>query len=450
MTARVHPVADEGLGNTSYVVEVARGLAVCVDPPRDVGAHLGIAERAGARIAAVLETHVHADFVTGSPEVAEVTGAAVHVSAAARVKFPHVPVRPDDVLRIGDVSFRVLGTPGHTAEHLAFVLEEEGRPRAVFSGGSLIAGGAARTDLSGDALVEPLTRAQFRSIRAIAALPDDVSLHPTHGVGSFCSSGPGGRVPRTIGDERRHNELLRTDDEDTFVDTLLSGLGSFPTYFLHLPRVNRAGPGLLRSLEEPAPLASGEVARAVASGAWLIDGRPVSEWAAGHPRGALSIALRPQFSSWLGWIVPFGDPIVLVVGEERLDEAVRLARQIGYDRLLGWLDGGVEVWRAAGLPTARLEVVTAEEARARARDGAKLLDVRQRSEWVRSRIPVALHVELGDIIGGKRPAGELITFCSHGERSATAASILLRDGARVANLAGGLSAWERAGLPIER
>ena len=207
---------------------------------------------------------------------------------------------------------------------------------------------------------------------------------------------------------------------------------------------------MLEEVDPGRALSPSDVAGAVDRGAWLIDGRAVEQWAAEHPRGAISIAFRPQFASWLGWVVAFGEPVVLLIGEEQLGEALQLARRIGYDRVLGWLDGGVEAWAAAGLPTASIEIVTAEEAGARADDGAKLLDVRQRGEWERLRIPGALHVELGDVIAGKRPAGELITFCGHGERSATAASLLLRDGGRVANLAGGLPAWERAGLPIER
>ncbi len=443
----VHAVADEALGNTSYLVDAGRSHAVVVDPRRDVDEYLRLAEQLGLRIVASLETHLHADFVSGSRELAETAGAEVIAPRGAELRFAHRPVSEGESVALGDVAFTVLHTPGHTPEHVAYALIEP--VKAVFSGGSLLAGGAARTDLSGDDRTRDLAEAQSGSLRRLAALPDDTGLYPSHGGGSFCSTGSGGRAVTTVGEERRSNPLLQLADEDAFVDRLLAGFGSYPPYFLHLREVNRKPP-LLQDLGQLGPLTPTDVAEVVDRGAWLIDGRPVDEWAAGHPRGAISIAVRPQFASWLGWVVPFGQPVILLVGDDELEEALWLARRIGYDQVEGWMDGGMDAWRAAGLPTSSLEVVTPQEAQLRAEDGAKLLDVRQRDEWMSSRIPGALHVELGDIIAGKRPAGELITFCGHGERSATAASLLLRDGGRVANLAGGFSGWKRSNLPIER
>lgn len=443
----VHPIPDEALANTSYILDVGDGRAAVVDPRRDVGPYIALAEELGLRIVASLETHLHADFVSGSRELAKITGAEVVAPAGAGLRFDHHSVSEGDTVPIGDATFEVLHTPGHTPEHVAYVLSAPGS--AVFTGGSLITGGAARTDLTGPENTLALARAQYRSLRRIARLGDEVAFHPTHGAGSFCSTGSGSRTAATIGEERRSNPLLEAETEDAFVDLLFSGFGSYPPYFLHLREVNRR-PVLLEELAPSRPMSPSRVMESVDRGAWLIDGRPVEQWAAVHPRGAISIAVRPQFVSWLGWVVPFGEPVVVLVGEEQLEEALQLARRIGYDKILGSLDGGVEAWVAAGLPTASLEMVEAEEARNRANDGATLLDVRQRSEWERSRIPGALHVELGDIIAGKRPAGELITFCAHGERSATAASLLLRDGARVANLAGGFAGWKQSHLPIEQ
>jgi hydroxyacylglutathione hydrolase len=443
----VHPIPDEALANTSYVVDVGEGQGIVVDPRRDIDEYLALAGQLGLRVVASLETHLHADFVSGSRELAEITGAAVFAPAGAELRFDHRAVSEGDRLMLGDATFEILSTPGHTPEHVAYLVSAP--VTAVFTGGSLIGGGAARTDLTGPERTLELARAQYRSLRRIAALGDEVAFHPTHGAGSFCSTGSKGRTAGTIGEERRTHPLLAAEDEDAFVQRLLSRFGSYPPYFLHLRQVNRMPP-LLDELAPARPMSPDDVMEAVERGAWLIDARPVEQWAAEHPRGAISIVLRPQFASWLGWVVPFKEPVVLLVDEELLEEALRLARRIGYDRILGWLDGGVEAWVAAGLPTASLGLVTAEEARTRVGVGATLLDVRQRSEWAHSRIPGGLHVELGDIIGGKRPAGELIAFCGHGERSATAASLLLRHGARVANLAGGFEAWERAGLPIER
>jgi hydroxyacylglutathione hydrolase len=443
----VHAIADEALGNTSHVVDVGRSEAVVVDPRRDVDEYLSLAEQLGLRIVASLETHLHADFVSGSRELAKNTGAEVIAPRGAELHFAHRPVSEGESVAIGDATFIALHTPGHTPEHVAYFLTEP--VRAVFSGGSLLAGGAARTDLSGDDRTRDLAKAQFGSLRRLAALSDETGLYPSHGGGSFCSTGSDRQTATTVGEERRSNPLLGLENESAFVERLLAGLGSYPPYFLHLREVNRKPP-LLEELSWAGPLSAVEVSEAVDRGVWLVDGRPVDEWAAEHPRGAISIAVRPQFASWLGWVVPFGQPVILLVADDGLGEALRLARRIGYDQVQGWVDGGMDAWRGAGLPTASLEVVGPEEAQLRAEAGATLLDVRQRSEWMTSRIPGALHVELGEIIAGKRPAGELITFCGHGERSATAASLLLRDGGHVANLAGGLSGWKRSKLPTER
>lgn len=450
MTA-VHRIADDALGNTSYLVDLGDDLAAVVDPRRDVETYLEAADRLGLRIVAALETHLHADFVTGSLELAEATAAEAIAARDADVDYGHRGVGGGDTLSWGDTTFRVLATPGHTPEHVSYVVEGERGPTGVFSGGSLIAGGAARTDLVAPDRTADLARAQFRSLKTLSGLPDEAALWPTHGAGSFCSAGPGQGAETTIGEQRRVNSLLAIDDEDEFVRRFLDGLGSYPPYFLELRAVNRAGPALRHDLDDPRPLPATEVAQRMEDGAWLVDARPIGQWARAHPRGAVSNELRSAFASWLGWIVPFAAPVILVIDEERVGEAVTLARRIGYDSLPGWLDGGVDAWREAGLPLDSAPEVDGAEAGRRVEAGATLLDVRQAVELADARVPDAVHLELGEIIAGKTPdADEVVAFCGHGERSATAASLLERRGIEVANLVGGLSAWERAGLPVER
>lgn len=446
----VHPLRDDALSNTSYLV-ASKGVAVVVDPPRDVDRHLELADRVGVSLAAALDTHVHADYVSGAPELAAETGAEVVVPRDAGPRYAHRGVSDGDRLAWNGVSLQAIATPGHTPEHLAYVLLDGDDPIAVFSGGSLIVGGAARTDLLGDNHTEELARAQFRSLRRLAALPDATALHPTHGAGSFCLAASTPAANPTIGSERGTNPLLQLSDEDEFVRALTAGFGTFPTYYRHLQDVNREGAALIRELAEPLALTPDAAARLQEQGAWLVDARSIHEWAIGHPRDAVSIELRPAFASWLGWSVPFGAPIVLLVDERRRAEAVTLARRIGYDAVVGWIDGGMDAWRSAGLPVDAVEEVGPEEARYRQERGATLVDVRQRAELDVLRIPGATHLELGDIIAGKLPpATEAITFCGHGERSATAASLLESRGIAVANLVGGTSAWEAAGLPVER
>lgn len=420
-----------------------------IDPPRDVDRHVALAERLGVEIVATLDTHVHADYVSGATELAA-TGATAVVPDGATPSWAHRGIGDDEAIEFGSVSLRALATPGHTPEHVAYVLEVEGEPVGVFTGGSLILGGAARTDLLGSERTEELARAQFHSLQRLARLPDATALYPTHGAGSFCLAAATTVADPTIGSERLANPLLGIDDEDAFVEALTRGLGSFPTYYAHLQALNQAGPPPIATLGEPPALPAEEVARRVEAGAWLVDARPIHQWATGHPRGAVSDELRPAFASWLGWVVPFGAPVVLLVEPERRPEAVRLARRIGYDDL-AFLDGGLDAWRAAGLAVDTVEEVDPVAARARQHEGAVLLDVRQSAELDALHIPGATHLELGDIIAGTTPdAREVITFCGHGERSATAASLLERRGVQVANLVGGTAAWVEAGLPVER
>lgn len=447
----VHEIPDPALGNTSYLVELGGGLAAAVDPRRDVEEHLDLAERLRLRIVASVETHLHADFLTGSLELASATGAEIIAPQEGRLAFDHQGVTDGRQIELGDVALQALAAPGHTPEHVAYLLREGDDPVGVFTGGSLIVGGAARTDLVAAELTTELARAQFHSLRRLAGLPDATPVWPTHGAGSFCSAGPAASGRTTIGEERGANPLFALDDEDEFVRRLLAGYGSFPPYFLHLREVNRRGPGLAADLAPPVPLSPAEVATRVDEGAWLVDARSSDEWAVAHPRGAVSIALRPAFASWLGWVVPFGAPVVLLIEPTRVADAVNLARRIGYDGVVGWLDGGVEAWRGAGFPVDAVEEVDAARAGTRVAAGATLVDVRQRSEVELAHVPGALQIELGEIVGGKTPdAGDAVVFCAHGERSATAASLLERRGLRVANLAGGLEAWEQAGLPVAR
>lgn len=443
--SRIHPVADEALGNTAYLVDVGGGEALVVDPRRDIDVYLDAADRASLRIVGVLETHLHADFVSGAQELHATTEARIIASAEAGLAHEHRGVTASDLLSFGDVTVEVIATPGHTPEHISFLITGPDGA-AVFSGGSLINGGAARTDLTGAERTEHLAREQFASIHRIAALPDETLLCPTHGPGSFCSAAEPVSTFRTIGEERATHPLLVIDDEERFVPAFRATFGSYPPYFQHLREINRVGPEFLARLDEPSRLDGPALAAAIQD-AWVIDARSVGSWAKEHPVGAISIELRPAFASWLGWVVPFGEPFVVVLdGPGDLPQTLRLARRIGYDDVRGWTT--LDDWRAAGLATASVENVAPSHGIA---EGAVLLDVRQDSEFAGSHLPNAVHIELGDIIAGVvPPAADVVVYCGHGERSATAASILAGKGVRARNLAGGMGAWRRGGLPVAR
>ena len=446
MTKRLtDPIAfvDEGLGNSAYMVDVGDRRAVVVDPARDATPYLAAAERSGVSIAFTVETHLHADFLTGSRELAA-RGATVLAPRAGGIEWPHRGFDHGDELDLGGLVLEAVATPGHTPEHLSWLLRDGREPVALFSGGALLVDAVARTDLIAPDQTEPLARALWRSLHErILTLPDDLPVYPTHGSGSFCAAPTNGPRTTTIGRERAANPLLASADEDAFVAALLAGYGSYPPYFLRLRERNRRGPDVLGSPFPPLPsLDPADVRRHLAAGAVLVDARPVEVWAAGHVTGAIAIPLRPQFGSWLGWLVPDDRPLIFVLeaGQDAAD-LVRQAHTIGYDQLVGVILGDDDAWRVAGLPITTTEVVPA------ARLDRPVLDVRQDDEVEAGHLPGALHVELGNGIdaANELPAGELAVMCAHGERAATAASLIERAGRRdVAVVVGGPDDWRAA------
>jgi rhodanese-related sulfurtransferase len=336
-----------------------------------------------------------------------------------------------------------VATPGHTPEHLSWLLRDGPDSVALFSGGALLVDAVARTDLIAFEQTEPLARALWRSLQErILTLPDDLPVYPTHGAGSFCAAPTNGQRTTTIGRERAANPLLAAADEDTFVATLLAGYGSYPPYFLRLRERNRRGPEVLGSPFPPLPpLDPSDVRQLVAEGAVVVDARPVVSWAAGHVVGAIAIPLRSQFGSWLGWLVPDDQSVVFVLeaGQDDADLA-RQAHTIGYDQLVGVIAGGADALRAAGLSVTSTEVVHAAQL------DRTVLDVRQDNEHEAGHIPGAVHVELGQVAAAaKSLPADLAVMCGHGERAASAASLLERAGRRdVAVVIGGPEDWRTA------
>jgi glyoxylase-like metal-dependent hydrolase (beta-lactamase superfamily II) len=421
------------------VVDLGDGGALVVDPERDPRPHLTLLEDRGLSARFVVETHLHADFVSGGRELAA-AGAELLAPAGSELGFAHRSLEDGDEVDLGGPVLEVIATPGHTPEHLAYLLRDGDVPVALFSGGTLMAGGVARPDLLSPAQTEPLARAAYRSIRdRMLTLPDDLPVLPTHGGGSFCSSTPGGERTTTIGRERTSNPLLvGAPDEDTFVARLLAGLGSYPPYFRELRQVNRAGVPVHGPVPPSLPqLSVAEVDAAVADGAELIDVRSVAAFAAGHVPGSVSNPWRAQFATWLGWLVPRDRGVVFLVDEAvDRDDLVWAALTIGFDGLVGELAGGIDVWTADGRPLARTPLVV-DVADA---GGRTVVDIRQRAEFAAGHAPDALHVELGSLEDGRDrvPTSPVLVHCGHGERAMTAASLLQRAGHQdVAVLAGG-------------
>lgn len=443
-------VVTPGLGDNSYLL-AAGGEAVVIDPQRDAGRFVALARLHGARITRVLETHVHNDYLSGAVELRAATGAEVVAPAAGGFRFEHRGVREGDEVVLDGLRLVAMETPGHTPEHLSYLLAgaEPGAggaggavpdPIAVFTGGSLMVGGAGRTDLVGPDRTDGLTRDQFRSLRRLASLPDHVAVYPTHGAGSFCGAGDAPKErTSTIGDERARNPAMGAPDEEAFVRRQLDGLLAYPTYYRHMAPINREGPRLLGEAPMPGPLSPDEVADRMRAGAWLVDARWRVQFARAHVPGSVNVELDDSFGSYVGWVVPFGEPVVLVLpdpAQDALEEAVWQLLRVGYERVEGHLAGGVEAWRASGRPVASYPVAGLEALcrEHRAGRGPRMLDVRQATEWRQGAIPGSRRVFVGDVPeAASRLAGEgeLWVMCATGHRASLASSLIDRAGGSV-------------------
>ncbi|MFJ9681915.1 rhodanese-like domain-containing protein [Streptomyces sp. NPDC101194] len=419
------PLVDEGLGNSAYLLDLGDGRALAMDVSRDLRVPHAAAERRGLRIAFAADTHLHADFLSGAVQLGHDTGATVLASAAGRRAFAHQALVDGDEVDLDGLTLRVLATPGHTDEHLSFLLLDGSRELGVFTGGSLIVNSAARTDLLGPERTEELARAQYRSLKRLTELPDETAVWPTHGAGSFCSVPPGTERTTTIGAQKQANPLLAAPDEDTFVAQLIASPGTYPAYFDRLGEINRRGPAVLTAQPLLPALSAQQVRALMAAGGHVVDVRPAVGYAAGHIPGSLSIPLRDQFATWLGWLVPDTAPLAFVAGEDQdLSEIVWQSHKIGYERLSGHLVGGLDAWLADGNPQAATVFVSAGRAA-----GRPYVDVRQEAEFAAGHVPGAVHLELGGLAAAAAdaPAGAVVA-CGHGERAMTAASLLERVG----------------------
>jgi rhodanese-related sulfurtransferase/glyoxylase-like metal-dependent hydrolase (beta-lactamase superfamily II) len=424
-----------------------------VDPDRSVERYLDVLRDNRLILRGVFETHLHADFVSGAHELAAQTGSPIFLAADAESKLSVRALRGGQSLQVDGAEVMALASPGHTPEHLCFAFRTASGPPLLFSGGSLIVGGAARTDLISPAMTEALTRAQFRTLRqAFAALPDETFLYPTHGGGSFCSTGAGGERTSTLGRERRENSLLSLSNEEEFVRWFPSTFPAVPDYFFRLRAVNQAGPRLRREIPWPKALEPDAFAK-LRSASIVVDTRSKEDYAAGHVPGSLNNTLRDVYSVWLGWLVPPNAELLFVKDDETpVDAIVEESLLVGYERFGGWLNGGIAGWQASGRAVATVDLADAAKAKRYLLDGATSLDVREQDEYAAGHIEGAIHVPLGALHGNLSlvPAnGPIVVYCGHGERASTAASLLEAAGhTDLVNLDGGFGAWKDAGYKL--
>ena len=462
-TMVVETVFTEGVAHLSYLIgDKATGKAAVIDPRRDVDVYIELARKNKLSITHVLETHIHADFVSGTRELVDRTGTAkavLSVEGGAQYGFECGKLKDGDKIDLGRMILTGRHTPGHTPEHISFLAAESNRPEtpfAVFSGDALFADSVGRPDLLGSDQIDILARQLFASLRNFyLKLDDGVRVHPAHGAGSPCGADIADRLVTTIGYERTHNKALQFTDESAFVEFVLSTAPPEPVYYQRMKKENAEGPEVLGRLPTCPPVVAKEFQKVVAAkGSQLVDNRQMLAFGGGHINGALSIGPHPELSIWAGWMLDPEKPIILVLQKDAdLPEVQRQLLRVGYSKFGGYLLGGMDEWDSAGLPLARLPQMTVHEVKERAVD-VQVLDVRSPEEWEDGHIPGAQYIFLpelekkADRLNKKKPVA---VYCDSGYRASLAASLLLGNGfTEVRNVPGSWKAWKASGYEIEK
>ncbi len=450
---------DEMLAQASYLIGCAKtGEAMVIDPMRDVEPYLRVAAKEGLRITHVTETHIHADFVSGVRELASRTGAQMYLSdmgdANWKYAYPEIEkailVKDGDTWMVGNIKVQVIATPGHTPEHIAFMITDTAaadQPMGVFTGDFLFVGDVGRPDLLEEAAgiagtKEPGARKQFQSVQRFKALPDYLQVWPAHGAGSACGKALGAIPSSTLGYEKRFNPALQFDDEDAFVHWLLKGQPEPPRYFARMKYVNKVGPALLHDLATPVEIERPLLDQALAEGALVFDLRSAAEFVAGHVPASISVPIRKMYSTYVGWFVDFTKPTYLVVPDDAdIEQILKDLRAIGVDDIPGYLPASALGDNLVQLPTATVKDLSA----ALADRSAVILDMRNLTEYEEIHLPGALHIPLGylprhlDEIPRDKP---IIAHCATGYRSQVGTSLLRRFGfTNVATLVDPQGTW---------
>ena len=467
---------DDKLAQASYLVGcAATGEALVIDPHRDVAEYLRAAEQEGMRITHVTETHIHADFVSGSRELAQRTGATLFLSDEGDASWKYafardagaVLLKDGDSFMVGNIKVQALHTPGHTPEHLAFMITDTpatDRPMGVVTGDFIFAGDVGRPDLLEKAAkvmgtMEAGARTLYRSLQKFKRLPDYLQLWPGHGAGSACGKSLGAIPSSTLGYEKIANWGLADVTEDEFVEQVLTGQPEPPKYFAEMKRINKEGPRILHGLHRPERLPETRIAALLDDGATVVDTRPWAEFAVGSIPGTINVPLTKSFTTWAGWLLPYDRPFYLIVDDastHAIDEAVHDLAMIGLDQVAGFFGAAViDAWTAEHRELATVPQMTSRElATALLTASVSVVDVRGAAEWAAGHLPGVPNIPLGyltDRIGELPTDRPLVVHCQSGSRSAIAASVLRARGMKnVVNLVGGFVDWQAAGNPVER
>ena len=454
-----------GLAQVAYIVaDPQRGAAAVIDPRRDIDDYLAWTRDRDIEIVAILETHVHADFVSGARELAAATGASIYAGRRGEAAFPHEPIDDGDEIAVGCLRLEALWTPGHTPEHISYLLFDRAvgtNPLALFSGDALFAGEIGRPDLLGAEKTGELVEQLYETVhQRLATLPDNVVVYPGHGAGSPCGKKIGDAAQTTIGQEKRFNYAFQSTTPEQFVRAVMDGMPKAPSYYPVLKRINKAGPTLLSDLPAGKPVSPDELVELQQDGALRIDARTAAEFAVAHIPGSVNVGLGGSFAIWAGWLAPYDRQVVLILSnDECFVEAKTELHRIGVDEIAGYLKEGLRAWVATGGATERLAVMSIDEL-ATAIDSpdnqVRVLDVRDPVEWSGAHIPGSYNISTSDIARGELPDflfqedDPVAVICGTGYRSSLAASLLLGRGKRgVCVVPGGMAAWLEAGLPTD-
>jgi hydroxyacylglutathione hydrolase len=451
------------LAHASYMIG-SGAEAVVVDPQRDVGQYVEEAARHGLSIKYVVETHLHADFVSGHCELAARTGAEIVISRRAGATFPHRAVGEGDEVRVGNVTLRFLETPGHTPESISILIvdhEVSDEPQKVLTGDTLFIGDVGRPDLAGSRgyTSEAMAEMLYESLHGkLLKLDDAVELFPAHGAGSMCGRNISKETSSTVGQQRRFNYALAPMSKDEFVRMMTTDLLPAPAYFSRDAEINRAGATTLGDVPRPRSLSPLEVVELQTDGRLVLDVRAAAEFGAAHVPGALNVGLGGQFAVWAASLIEPDRKIVVVAdGDEGIVEAVTRLARVGLETVEGFLRGGMGAWRAAGLETASVTQISVDDLQRRveAGDDLQVLDVRRPAEYADGHVPRAVAAPLaglqGDTLEALDPSRPLAVICAGGYRSSAATSLLVTRGFKeIFNVAGGTSAYVNAGYAVEK
>ena len=448
------------LAHASYLIG-SDGEAAVVDPQRDVDEYIEEANAQGLNIKYVIETHLHADFVSGHQEIAARTGAQIIFGAQADVGFPHRAVKDGEEIRMGSVSLRFIETPGHTPEGICILITAPDEPQKLLTGDTLFIGDVGRPDLAGGKgyTSQMMAEMMYDSLHGkLLKLPDEVEVYPAHGAGSMCGRNMSKETSSTLGEQRNFNYALKPMSKEDFVTMMTADLPEAPIYFPRDAEINRSGARGLSELQPPQPLTPQQVQQLRDEGHILLDVRSATDFGAAHVPGSTNIGLGGQFAMWAGSLIPLNAAIVVIAdtGSQVDETVVRLAR-VGIENVKGYLEGGVQSWRDAGLTLDTITQISVAELNERiANDDMQIVDVRRPAEYVNGHVPHASNAPLASLdksLGPLNLQKDKLTavICAGGYRSSAAASLLQQQGfSNLLNVSGGTGAWVTAGYPVDK